>query len=84
MAFRFHRRMRVLPGLWINISKTGPLSLSAGVRGITANFGRKGTRLTGSVHGTGLSYRTKLRPYAWWVFGLVVGVVMLLVVLANR
>ena len=84
MGFRFHRRMRVLPGLWINISKTGPLSLSAGVRGITANLGRKGTRLTGSVHGTGLSYRTKLRRYAWWVFGLLVGVVVLLLVLANR
>ena len=84
MGFRFRRRMRVLPGLWINISKTGPVTLSAGVRGITANFGRKGTRLTGSIHGTGLSYRAKLRPYLWWVLALVVGVVVLLLVLANR
>lgn len=84
MGFRFRRRVRVLPGLWINISKTGPLSLSAGVRGITANFGRKGTRLTGGLHGTGLSYRTKLRPYAWWALALVVGVVVLLFLLANR
>jgi hypothetical protein len=84
MGFRFRRRIRVLPGLWMNISKTGPLSVSTGLRGITANFGRKGTRLTGSVHGTGLSYRTKLRPYAWWVFGLVVGVVVLLFVLVSR
>ncbi len=84
MGFRFRRRMRVLPGLWMNISKTGPLSVSAGVRGITANFGRKGTRLTGSVHGTGLSYRTRLRPHGWWMFGLVVGIAVLLLVLANR
>lgn len=83
MGFRLRRRIRVLPGLWMNISKTGPLSLSAGIRGITANWGRKGTSLTGSVHGSGLSYRTKLRRYRWWVFAIVFAVVVLLVLLAG-
>ena len=84
MGFRFRRRMRVPPGLWVNFSKSGPLSLSAGLRGITTNIGRKGTRLTGSIRGTGLSYRTRLRPYTWWVLGFVVGAVILLLVLAIR
>ena len=83
MGLRFRRRIRVLPGLWVNISKSRPLTVSAGPRGVTANFGAKGTRMTGSVHGTGLSYRTRLRPYGWWTLALV-GAVVVLLLWASR
>ena len=58
MGFRFRRRLRVLPGVSLNIGKSGFTSLSAGIRGFTVNFGRKGTRTTTSLPGTGLSYQS--------------------------
>ena len=36
MGFRFHKRLRIFPGLWINLSKRGG-SLSVGGRGATIN-----------------------------------------------
>lgn len=64
MSFRFQRRIKILPGLRLNISKTG-ISWTVGTRGasVTARDGK----LTGNVGvpGTGLSYRKRLgRPDA--------------------
>jgi len=50
--FKFRKRIKVLPGLWINLSKKG-MSLSAGGKGFTVNS--RG-RSTVSLPGTGLSY----------------------------
>jgi Protein of unknown function (DUF4236) len=50
--FKFRKRIKLLPGLWINLSKKG-VSLSAGVKGFTVNS--RG-RSTVSLPGTGLSY----------------------------
>jgi len=59
MGFRFQRRIKILPGLRLNVSKTG-ISWTVGTRGasVTARNGR----LTGNVGipGTGLSYRKRL------------------------
>jgi Protein of unknown function (DUF4236) len=53
MSFlKFRRRLRLFPGLWINLSKKGT-SVSAGGRGFTVNS--RG-RTTLSLPGTGLSY----------------------------
>jgi hypothetical protein len=57
MGFRFRRRIRLLPGIAINLSKTGA-SLSVGGPGATVNFGRRGTRTTLGIPGTGISYTT--------------------------
>jgi hypothetical protein len=57
MGFRFRRRIRLLPGIAINLSKTGA-SLSVGRRGATMNFGPRGTRTTIGLPGTGISYST--------------------------
>lgn len=54
MSFRFFRRIRVLPNLWMNLSRGG-VSWSVGVRGLRATLGRTGTRLTAGLPGTGLS-----------------------------
>lgn len=59
MSFRFQRRIKILPGLRLNVSKTG-FSWTIGTRGasVTARDGK----LTGNVGipGTGLSYRKRL------------------------
>lgn len=61
MGFRFRRSISVLPGVRINIGKTGA-SVSAGVRGARVTFGRAGTRATVGIPGTGASYTHTVRP----------------------
>jgi len=60
MGFRFSKSFRLLPGLRLNLSKTGP-SVSLGRAPFTLNLGPRGTRTTASLPGTGLSHvsRTK-------------------------
>jgi hypothetical protein len=53
MGFRFYRRVRVFPGLSVNLSRSGP-SLSVGVRGAHVTFGRRGIRRTVGIPGTGI------------------------------
>jgi len=60
MGWRFFKRLKILPGLWLNMSKSGP-SVSVGVRGLRATFRPGRTRLTGGLPGTGLSYTRELR-----------------------
>lgn len=57
MGFRFQRRISLIPGLRLNLSKSG-VSLSAGGRGLTTNLSSSGLRTTIGIPGTGLSYRT--------------------------
>lgn len=59
MGFRFSRRLRILPGLRLNVSKSG-VSTSIGRRGAWLTLGRKGTRATVGLPGTGLSYTSRL------------------------
>jgi uncharacterized protein DUF4236 len=61
MGFRFHKRIRILKGLYVNLgSKKGP-SLSVGGHGVTTNVGSRGVHETFSLPGTGISYRTRNR-----------------------
>lgn len=53
--FRFYRRLRIFPGLSINLSKSGP-SLTVGVRGAHMTMGRNGIRRTVGIPGTGIYY----------------------------
>lgn len=57
MGLRFHKSFSVLPGVRVNISKSG-LSLSIGGAPMTINFRKGGSRMTTSVPGTGISYTT--------------------------
>jgi hypothetical protein len=59
MGLRFHRVFSILPGLRINLSKTG-LSTSVGPRGADVNIGRHGVTTNAGIPGTGLSYRQKM------------------------
>lgn len=62
MGFRFRRRLRIVPGLWLNISKSR-ISTSIGRRGMTLNLTRRGARPTVGIPGTGLSWRGRRMPF---------------------
>jgi hypothetical protein len=59
MGFRFQKRISILPGVRINLSKSG-VSTSLGPRGADVNIGRDGVTANAGIPGTGLSYRQKL------------------------
>ena len=60
MAFlpglRFQKRISVLPGVKINLSKTG-VSTTVGGKGASFNVGTKGQKVNLGIPGTGISYR---------------------------
>lgn len=56
MGWRFRKSFKVIPGLRLNLSRSG-LSASIGGAPLTVNFGPHGVTGTESIPGTGLSYR---------------------------
>lgn len=56
MGWRFHKSFTVIPGLRLNLSKSG-LSASIGGAPFTLNVGPRGLMGTASIPGTGISYR---------------------------
>lgn len=63
MGFRFRKSVKILPGVRVNISKSG-LSTSVGTKGAMVNVSKRGTRTTVGAPGTGISYTesTKAGP----------------------
>ncbi len=59
MALKFQKRIRIAPGVRLNISKTG-ISGTIGPRGASVNVGKKGVYANAGLPGTGLSTRTRL------------------------
>lgn len=60
MGVRFRKRIRLAPGLHLNLSGSG-LSLSAGPRGASMTFGgRRGTYMNTGIPGSGLFMRERL------------------------
>lgn len=55
MGFRIRKSIKLLPGIRLNLSKTG-VSTSIGRRGMTVNVGHGKARTTVGVPGTGISY----------------------------
>lgn len=55
MGFRFQKRIKIAPGITINLSKSG-VSASVGVRGARKTFGLGKTRTTVGIPGTGVNY----------------------------
>src|SRR5580704_462522 len=56
MGWRFRKSFSVIPGLRLNLSKSG-LSASIGGAPFTLNVGPRGLMGTASIPGTGISYR---------------------------
>ena len=59
MGLYFRKRIKILPGVHMNISKSGT-SWSVGPRGAKVNFGKRGTYVTTGIPGTGIYSRTKV------------------------
>lgn len=82
MGFRFRKAIKILPGLRLNLSKSG-VSASVGAPGATVNVSERGTRGTVGVPGSGVSYSQKLsgpaapaQQPAGWIVALVVAVML--------
>ncbi|MBQ0820700.1 DUF4236 domain-containing protein [Microvirga sp. HBU67558] len=54
MGFRW--RVRVFPGVRLNVTKKGVVSTSVGAGPLTVNFSKRGVTSIASLPGTGLSY----------------------------
>ena len=61
MGWRFYRRVSIIPGLRVNLSRSGP-SLSIGGRGHWLTFGPRGRRVTVGWPGSGISYTQTVPP----------------------
>lgn len=59
MAWNYRKRVKVLPGVYLNFSKGG-VSTSIGPKGAKVSIGKKGTYLNTSIPGTGLYSRQKI------------------------
>lgn len=59
MALRFQKRIKIAPGLRVNLSKRGA-GLSVGLRGASVTTGQQGTQVNIGAPGTGLSTRKRL------------------------
>lgn len=59
MALRFNRRIRIAPGISLNLSKSG-IGASIGPRGAKINVSSRGVYSNVGLPGTGLAYREKL------------------------
>ena len=55
MGFRFQKRIKLFPGITVNVSKSG-LSTSVGTRGARVTLGHGKKRTTVGLPGTGLSH----------------------------
>jgi tetratricopeptide (TPR) repeat protein len=58
MGFRLQRRVRIAPGLTMNISKRG-LGMSVGPRGAKFSVGPRGRRESVGIPGTGMRYEVR-------------------------
>lgn len=62
MGFRFRKTISIIPGVRVNISKSG-VSASVGGKGETVNIGQDGhVRGTVGLPGTGISYGDSITP----------------------
>ena len=87
MGFLFRKRIRILPGIWLNLSKRG-VSTSFGGKGLTVNIKEGKVRTTASIPGTGISYRTTSTStpptrigMSGWVWFLIITVIVVVLAL---
>lgn len=59
MVWNYRKRIKIAPGVHLNISKGG-ISTSVGPKGAKVTFGKNGTYLNKGIPGTGLYSREKI------------------------
>lgn len=55
MGFKFRKRVKIAPGVNLNIGKKG-VSTSLGGNGATVNISKRGVKTTVGIQGTGMSW----------------------------
>lgn len=60
MGFRFRKSIKILPGVRVNIGKSGISSVTVGPRGNSITAGKSGVRQNIGLPGTGLSWSRQL------------------------
>jgi len=78
MPVRFQRRIRISPGVSLNLNKRS-ISASIGRRGAHFTVGPRGNRTTIGIPGTGLSYTTYRRTQ----FGTAAVVLIIAIILLG-
>jgi hypothetical protein len=78
MGFRFRKRLKIAPGVHLNISKSG-ISTSVGPAGLTTNLQAGKQRTTVGIPGSGLSYQSKATeaPSGLFWIAVAVGIVLM-------
>lgn len=64
MKLRLRKRIKIAPGVYVNISSKGVSSVSVGGNGTTVNVGQRGVTATQSIPGTGISVSHTARAKA--------------------
>lgn len=59
MGIRFRKRIQLLPGVRVNLSKSGT-SVTVGAKGASVNIGKKGTYANTGIPGTGIYARERI------------------------
>ncbi len=59
MGFRFRKSINVMPGVRLNLSKSG-VSTTIGARGASGTMGKRGVYSNVGIPGTGVSFRQRL------------------------
>jgi Protein of unknown function (DUF4236) len=63
VTIRFFRRVTLLPGLGVNLSKSGA-SMPVGTRGAWLTIGPRGQRASTGIRGTGVWWTEQILPAA--------------------
>ena len=59
MAWSYRKRIKIIPGIHLNFSRSG-ISTSIGVRGANVTIGKSGTYINQSIPGLGIYKRQKI------------------------
>ena len=62
MGFRFQKRIKLLPGISLNVGKRGA-SISMGPRGMRTTISARGVKQSYGIPGTGIRYETPLKKW---------------------
>ena len=60
MAIRFRKRIKIIPGVRINVGKRGVSGTTIGPRGASITVGKQGVHANVGLPGTGLSFRKRI------------------------
>lgn len=59
MGLNYRKRIKIAPGVKLNVTKNGISSVSVGKRGASVNINKRGSQATFGIPGSGISYKTK-------------------------